>query len=432
MTSSDDLPIRSSATPLVPILAFVFIASLGTGVVINGLFFLARHRFDFTDTHNYGLASLLGATYVLAALCIGPTLSRAMRSSARLSSRAVLGTVTVLPGIGAMVPLGADKLGLDSGGWSLWMLCATYGLLTGVLWPIAESFVSGGRTGQQLRAATGRFNIVWAAALVTAFWIMGPFTERYPLELLAGLGAVHLITPLLLRLMPSEPPRHIPAHAEPVARSSRLLLAVFRIQLPASYLVMSALSPYLPTQLERLDVTVAWQTPLVSTWMCSRLAVFLLMERWHRWHGSWSASYVGGLLMLGGFALCLLAPKLGSSTIALVWLVVGLASFGAGLGVIYTAALYYAMEVGKADVQAGGKHEALIGLGYTLGPVCGLGAIGSARLGVIDSDSIDLAILSAVGALSGLAAMAAGYRAVRLSRTDKAEPEPKRVSGGTS
>ena len=46
--------------------------------------------------------------------------------------------------------------------------------------------------------------------------------------------------------------------------------------------------------------------------------------------------------------------------------------FGTGHARIYLGSLYDAMEVGKAQVDAGGTHEALIGLGYMLGPVLGI------------------------------------------------------------
>src|SRR5690349_22377768 len=53
-------------------------------------------------------------------------------------------------------------------------------------------------------------------------------------------------------------------------------------------------------------------------------------------------------------------------------LMFGLAMFGAGMGIIYYATLYYAMTVGKAEVDAGGTFEALIGVGYAVGPLTGL------------------------------------------------------------
>ena len=55
-------------------------------------------------------------------------------------------------------------------------------------------------------------------------------------------------------------------------------------------------------------------------------------------------------------------------------LVVGLAVYGLGKALVYMAALHYGLAVGKSEVQAGGKHEALIGCGYAVGPACGLAA----------------------------------------------------------
>jgi hypothetical protein len=53
--------------------------------------------------------------------------------------------------------------------------------------------------------------------------------------------------------------------------------------------------------------------------------------------------------------------------------------FGTAAGFLYTAALYYAQLVQNASVDAGGAHEALIGVGYALGP--GAGLIGTALAG---------------------------------------------------
>jgi len=57
---------------------------------------------------------------------------------------------------------------------------------------------------------------------------------------------------------------------------------------------------------------------------------------------------------------------------SLVLLILGLMLFGGGMGVTYYVALYYAMAVGRAEVDAGGKHEAFIGGGYMVGPLIGL------------------------------------------------------------
>jgi hypothetical protein len=94
----------------------------------------------------------------------------------------------------------------------------------------------------------------------------------------------------------------------------------------------------------------------------------------------------------------------------------GLGLFGVGMAVIYSGALYYAMEVGKAQVQAGGKHEALIGAGYTAGPLIGLSASiaeDAGRLGAAQFEPVVLGIVAVVAVgFEGVAV----HRVVRHSR----------------
>ena len=51
---------------------------------------------------------------------------------------------------------------------------------------------------------------------------------------------------------------------------------------------------------------------------------------------------------------------------------VGLLVFGTGMGLVYYAALYYSLTVGHAAVDAGGKFEALVGVGSSIGPLLGI------------------------------------------------------------
>jgi hypothetical protein len=52
--------------------------------------------------------------------------------------------------------------------------------------------------------------------------------------------------------------------------------------------------------------------------------------------------------------------------------VIGLVVFGVGMGLLYYAALYYSLTVGHAAVDAGGKFEALVGVGSSIGPLLGM------------------------------------------------------------
>jgi hypothetical protein len=124
-------------------------------------------------------------------------------------------------------------------------------------------------------------------------------------------------------------------------------------------------------------------------------------------------------------------------------LIAGLAVFGVGMGVIYCSALYYAMAVGNAAVDAGGKHEALIGIGYGGGPICGLLAIAAAdsgwlakgqTLGRLTGGQFQVLMLVIVALLaSGVVALSL-WRALRHASTpaeDQADPgrNPHRTGG---
>jgi hypothetical protein len=215
--------------------------------------------------------------------------------------------------------------------------------------------------------------------------------------------------------MGAEPGKHLHEQHEPHPIVYTQLLATFRILLPTSYIVFTALNPYLPELLGMMGITTGWQAPLAATWAGARVGTFLLLERWHGWHGRWYPAIGGMALLLGGFAVAVLSPAAGASLGGQVMALAGLAAFGMGMASIYTGALYYALEVGQAEVEAGGTHEALIGLGYTGGPACALLAMGAADAGLIPTS--ESAFQAAVLALVGIIALAAsGFAAWRSWR----------------
>jgi len=398
--------------PLGAVLTLSFVNSLGTGVVTNGIFFLAVHAYGFGKASNFALAILQNAVYVVAALAVAPALTRLAARFSWISTRSVLFASLVVAAIPCFVPiLLTDPSEAEASSWTLWTLVGVYGLATGALWPITESFLSGGRRGTALRSAVGRFNITWAVALVVAFWTMAPLVESGPLLVLASLGFVHLLSALALVWFGAEPGRHLEDEHEPHPDSYRALLALHRVLLPGSYILLGALSPILPSVLSSLEIRVEWQTPVAATWLASRTVVFAIMERWHGWHGSWSMPALAGGAMLVGFASCVLAPQTGPE-VGRVLIVLGLALFGVGAGAIYAAALYYALEVGNAEVAAGGMHEALIGIGYATGPICGLAAIGAIASGVIPDGGFSGVFLTLIGAICVVVALL-GWRLAR-------------------
>jgi hypothetical protein len=247
-----------------------------------------------------------------------------------------------------------------------------------VTWPIVESYLTAGRHGGDMRAAIGWFNVVWAIAVAVPLLVMPIVAARnilWSLGLCAVVNAGAIATVVAL---PRRPGRHEHEAAEAaVGREYPWLRRSAAVLLPLSYVISSTVTPVLPHRLEAVGVAPALQSLAAATWMIARFVTLTAMGRTGFWHGRWGTLAAGAAGLVGGLGVVLLARSAGG-------VVAGLALIGTGMGLVYYAALYYAMAVGRAAVDAGGVFEALVGLGYTVGPLLGLGGAavgGAARAG---------------------------------------------------
>lgn len=406
--------------PLGAVLPFTFLNSLGTGAVQTGVFFILQSAFGYGRLENYAFGLLLYGSYVAGALAAGPALRRLARAHEAISTRAVLIAVLAGQAVCSLIPRGVALIVGEPlpPEWTLWVVAVGFGVLTGVMWPIVESYLSGARTGRALSSATGLFNVVWSGSVLAAFWLMAPLLESRPLDVILALGMVQITSVVFILPLRREPGRHLPHEHEPHPGSWVHLLSIFRVLLPLSYVVSGTLSPLLPTSLEQMGIRELWRPPIASAWLVSRVVVFFVFERWPGWHGRTWMPLVAGVLLLGGFAGAIVAPRFGEySTIVMI---ATLTVFGAGHAMIYLGALYYAMEVGRAEVDAGGVHEALIGLGYALGPVIGLTVLllGGARSGVPFETWLIVAVVLVSG-VAGTLIWRSGKRANRTKSNHK-------------
>jgi len=357
---------QSTPAPLRAVLALTWLNSVTTASVTIGLPFIAKAAFGFDAKQNLLLGLVMGLGYIPGAMGVGPGLRRLADRLPWLSTRgALFGVLT------ALAIVGATPWIFRAQPWVIWPSVFLYNMISGALWPIVESYLSGGRRAHRLRVATATFNVTWASAGVAMAWGIAPLIDRgHALLALPIASVITLSSCLVLLAFPSEPPKHVhEEHPHPPVYEP--LLRIFRFLLPSSYLLMYCMGPLLPSIIAKLQVPAGWATPLASTYLISRTLTFLLFGRWHGWHGRWRTPLWTGAALMAGFGLSVTA-----GTVPV--LIGGLALFGVGLGGVYAAALYYAMEVGAAEVDAGGTHETLIGLGYTFGPLAGLAGIAAA------------------------------------------------------
>ncbi|MDA1027002.1 MAG: hypothetical protein O3A19_11315, partial [Planctomycetota bacterium] len=242
-----------------------------------------------------------------------------------------------------------------------------------------------------MRNAIGWGNTVWMLALGISLILMAPLLAAgHAVWAIASLGPINLACVIVLYLgvparIAAHGERH-PDHAAPVAYVD--LLASNRALLPLAYALIGALSPLMPYLLEDLAAPLAWQTPLVATWMFARVAGIAILRRSSWWHGRWAATLLGGVLLVGGFVAVVAAPSIPLIVSALI-------VFGLGQAVVYYAAMYYVMRVGDADIDAASTHEGLIGVGYGIGPAAALAGVVIGGGGAIIAASLTLPAITA-------------------------------------
>ncbi|GJQ29779.1 MAG: hypothetical protein HBSAPP03_16630 [Phycisphaerae bacterium] len=414
-------------TPNAASFPFTFINSLGTYVVTSsGLYFLTSKGYGFSEVKNYLLAVFLGVTYILGAKAA----SKARGSLATLipgfTHRGLLVLLMILLGSLCLLPIASDLLTTSNGPagdddaqiaatiaqadthpaeWPIWVMVLLYSPLMGILWPVVETYLSGGRSDRALRSTMGHWNVVWSAAGVASTFMIAPLVASAPALAIALVTVAHALAAFFLFGFTPEPAPHLEGHHEPHPPVYSKLLVTFQLLLPMGYVVMSALGPYLPYAARRLDLPAHWHAYLPAAWIIPRVVMFAVMQRWETWHGQWSLAVLSGVSLVLAFAIAILATIVGGSA-GFYLLILGLALFGAAMAVIYSAALYYALEVGRSDVDAGGTHEALIGVGYTVGPALGLGASYAAAKGLLSDNAAQALVLACVlllaAAITGL------------------------------
>lgn len=404
------MPVRSvNRTAL---LVACFTQSAAVILLMRGVYFYTKDVLDFSIAANLWLGLLLGLTYVCGAV--------ASHRAARWIGEKRLALLVLALHLAVAVVATRHPTPVV-----MWVLYPMIGLLIGLFWPVVESYVTAGLTGCAMLKAVGRFCIAWAVAVPLAIAVSGPLIDTsWPASIFALTGLCHAVTATLFwpqPLRPAHTPGDHPELPDP-ARSVRYrtLLAASRWCMMSSSGLLFLLSPLLPAILTgRLGLSNTQATPLASLMDWARVAAFGGLMAMTFWYSRVAPVALCAVTLPAGFAAVLFGPTL-------VWVVAGELMFGLSTGIVYYAALYYALAIKNAAVEAGGGHEALVGGGFVLGPAGGL--IGMGLAGAMHSPVAGMLIgaapLIAVCLLGGTVPLIRG-----LGSAPAAVVVPKAVAG---
>lgn len=378
-------------------LTVTFLEMFSTILVERAVYFYSHDELQFSQEENLWLALAFGCLYVVGALASHPLALR------RRERPVLLAAVVAQVGFFALLASWTWPVVLFVGN-------AALGFLNGLKWPIIESYVSAGRDPRGTSRAVGAFNVTWASTVPLSLVAAGPIIAwwaRGLFVLAAAMNAASLC--LVVRFSPR--PAYLPhGHPDRPAEDSvvrlRVLLRASRWFLLAGYALMWILAALLPAVLWELGFDARWRPAVSGVMDAVRLVTFLALGMWAGWHGRLSTLALGLVGLPAGFFLAVFSPDLGG--VLGGWggaacVLAGEVIFGISLGTTYTAALYYAMVIKSASVDAGGAHESLIGTGFTAGPIAGLvgmglsGPLGSRVLGTV-AGVAPLVLLCAAGA----------------------------------
>jgi len=381
----------------IALLILSFFGSVASVFASRGVYFFTFREFDFSQLQNLLLALGCGISYVAGAL-------PSHRFATRFGDRCVLRIAIAMQFLSLAAMFAWPNASTIVGGSLLFQF------FNATMWPIVESYVSAGRSPRDTARALGRFNMTWSLAIPLAMLWTGPIIKALTFWLF-GIGAILFLVVAVLSLflparithLPDNHPDRLPA--DRLKRCQELLISS-RWLLLYSYALFFLLVPLFPELFGRLGYDVEEKTRLASVIDFARWITFIVLYFVPWWHDRASVLWICMVLLPISLAVVLLVPNAAAIVAAEI-------VFGFTEGIIYYAALYYAMVVKNASVDAGGAHESLIGLSFSVGPICGL--IGFAIAG--ESWMFHFwPMLAGIGPLAAICTVAAVLPLLRLRK----------------
>jgi predicted MFS family arabinose efflux permease len=343
--------------------------SFATVIYFNYLYFFFRDQFGFDNKHNLALAALIGLIYTLASWQAGKFAQH-------------WGNIAALKiGFGVMI------VGFAVGWWlnANWQFDSAASQIAAACvvnvgmcftWPVLEALVAEGANPAR---AVGIYNITWAIANASAFFIGGTLIEKFgyrsiffvPLAfMLLQFALVFWLEKIHVVEIVQETGENFPVREENSVSPARAknFQRLAWLANPFAYIAINTLIAVLPGIAAKFQLSTSLAGFVCSLWCFARVAAFVALWRWTAWHYKfrWLAGAFG--LLIVSFAVILVVPTLAVVLLAQIF-------FGVAIGLIYYSSLFYSMDASDTKSEHGGIHEAAIGAGNCIGPAVGAAAL---------------------------------------------------------
>lgn len=321
----------------------------------NFLFFYLRQAFGFGEVANLLTAAAGGFVYIIAAWQGGKLAQR--YGFIRILS---LGILVVFSSffIGMLFPNPAAQIFV----YCLWTVGICF------IWPALEALVCD-KAGASLSKVIGIYNITWAAGAAGAYFTAGILIEKLGILSLfwlpMGLIIIELaLVPLAASRLNKEYARRCPLNILVSPDETRRFQRMAWLANPFCYVAINTVIPLIPSIAEKLHLSTGMAGIVASLWMFARLSSFAVLWQWTGWHYRFRWLAGSYLLLIICFFGVLVSPSLG-------WFLAAQVGFGLSIGFIYYSSLFYSMNVTENQCANAGLHEAMIGVGFFIGPACG-------------------------------------------------------------
>ena len=326
------------------------------------------------------LPVLSSGVYIAAALAFG-------RLSDRLSAHRMAMLGAFLRTLVILALLQAETLG------DLFWAMPALGIANGLFWPAVQGGLGRAVDSHRLSGAVGWFNMAWSSGKMMGFALGGVLSDQggFALPLWVAMGATLVVVPLVPARLGARRSADIPSapRPEPDVPDEVTTALPGSPRGGARRLTWRSVGWFANSVLFGVGATLNFQYPklmdargMSGTDFGTFLALIYLFQtvsfaalgRWTGWHHRLRPLVGAHLLAL----LCLLGLLVAHEP-WMAWLLAP--GIGWALGVSYSASLYYSLLDEAGTGRSSGYHEAVLGAGTLVMPVCaGLAVQGTGKL----------------------------------------------------